>query len=59
MCFLGLTIIGVAPENKVRYPKINPTYKDPNEISNSHSHLFLLNDKENNLEWTQESVFKI
>ncbi|EGR27332.1 hypothetical protein IMG5_197670 [Ichthyophthirius multifiliis] len=56
---IRLTIIGVAPENQIKYPKINPSYIDPYEISNGHTHLFLLNDKDKNMQWTQESVFKM
>lgn len=38
----GLKLIGVAPENEVKYPKINPSYVDPYEISNGHTHIFLI-----------------
>jgi len=42
-------LIGVAPENEVKFPKINPTQKDPTEMSNGHSHFFLVNDKAKSL----------
>jgi hypothetical protein len=41
---LGVKLIGVAPENEVKFPKINPTFVDPYEISNGHTHLFLLSN---------------
>ena len=37
-----MKVIGVAPENCITFPKINPTSIDPNELTNGHSHLFLL-----------------
>ena len=52
-------LIGVAPENEVKFPKINPTQKDPTEMSNGHSHFFLVNDKAKSLQWSQESLFKM
>jgi hypothetical protein len=42
----GVKLIGVAPENEVKYPKMNPTYVDPYEISNGHSHIFLLSNED-------------
>jgi hypothetical protein len=38
----GLTVIGIAPENQVKFPKLNPTTVEPSELSNGHSHIFLL-----------------
>ncbi|KAL4486365.1 hypothetical protein ABPG72_007151 [Tetrahymena utriculariae] len=55
----GLKLIGVAPDDEVQYPKVNSTYQDPYEICAGHTHLFLLNNKEQDLRWTQESLFKI
>ena len=41
----GLKLIGVAPEQEVKYSKHNPLqYADPFEISNGHSHIFLLSN---------------
>lgn len=45
-------LIGVAPENEIKFPKINPTYVDPLELSNGHTHIFLLNNEENDFTWT-------
>lgn len=54
----GVKLIGVAPENEIKYPKINPTFQDPLELSNGHTHLFLLNNQENDFVWSQEVWFK-
>ncbi|KAM3140486.1 hypothetical protein pb186bvf_007466 [Paramecium bursaria] len=40
------TLFGVAPESSISYPKLNPTKIDPNELSNGHTHLFLLQDEQ-------------
>ena len=40
----NLKLIGVAPEKLIKFPKINPTSKDPFELANGHSHLFLLSN---------------
>jgi hypothetical protein len=55
----GIKLIGVAPENEIKFPKINPTFTDPMELSNGHTHLFLLNNTENDFVWSQESWFKM
>ena len=41
----NIKLIGVAPEKLVKFPKINPTSKDPFELTNGHSHLFLLSKR--------------
>ena len=38
----NIKLIGVAPEKLIKFPKINPTSKETFELSNGHSHLFLL-----------------
>lgn len=40
----GIKLLGVAPEKLVKFPKINPTNKDPFELTNGHTHLFLLSN---------------
>jgi len=37
----GVKLIGVFPESQVVMPKINPTEKQPNELTNGHTHLFM------------------
>ena len=44
----GVRLIGVAPENEIKFPKINPTQIEHNELANGHTHLFLLSNKTNN-----------
>jgi len=54
-----LTLIGVAPESEIEYPKINPTSKNWNELANGHTHLFLLCDKDmDRYNWGNEAAFK-
>ncbi|KRX07611.1 hypothetical protein PPERSA_11160 [Pseudocohnilembus persalinus] len=56
----GVKLIGVAPEAEIKYPKINPTFIDPQELTNGHSHIFLLqNTEENEYVWSQEVWFKL
>ena len=35
-------LIGVFPEEEIELPKINATSKSPNQLTNGHSHLFML-----------------
>ncbi len=54
----GVKLFGVAPENEVKYPKINPTSVDPMELANGHSHLALVNNPDGTLSWGGENHFK-
>ena len=38
-------LIGVAPEHEVIYPRINPVEKKDNELTNGHTHFFLIGDR--------------
>ena len=38
----GVKLIGVAPEQEVKYPNQTSGFVDPYEISNGHTHIFLL-----------------
>ena len=40
------TLIGVAPENEVKYPRINFQGKKDNELTNGHTHFVLIGDSE-------------
>ncbi|CAD8199102.1 unnamed protein product [Paramecium octaurelia] len=51
------TLIGVAPEQAVSYPKLNPTKIEKNELSNGHSHIFLIGG--DNVDIGSEAQFKI
>ena len=37
----NVKLFGVFPETQIALPKINPTEKQPNELTNGHSHLFM------------------
>ena len=37
-----MTLIGVAPENEIIYPRINPNVKKDNELTSGHSHFMLI-----------------
>jgi len=39
-----LTVIGVAPENEVKYPRITPVGRRELELTNGHSHFVLIGD---------------
>mmetsp|Transcript_14330 Transcript_14330/g.1286 ORF Transcript_14330/g.1286 Transcript_14330/m.1286 type:complete len:195 (-) Transcript_14330:370-954(-) len=54
----GVKLFGVAPESEVKFPKINPTFVDPAELTNGHTNLFLLNDVDREFTWGQEVWFK-
>jgi hypothetical protein len=41
-----LPLIGIAPENEVRYPRINSTFKKEIELTNGHTHFLLIGDNE-------------
>ena len=41
-----LTLIGVAPENEIIYPRIATTDPKDNEITNGHTHVFLAGETE-------------
>lgn len=37
-------LIGVAPEQEIIYPRINPNSKKDNELTNGHTHFVLIGD---------------
>ena len=52
-------LLGVCPEATIAYPKINPTKREDNELTNGHTHFLMLgDDAENPLEWGQEAKTK-
>lgn len=55
----SVKLIGVAPENEILYPKVNPSERFPNELSNGHTHFFLIGDKAKSFAWGDESSIKI
>lgn len=56
MLTLDVKLVGVFPENQVTMPKINPTQKYPNQLTNGHTHLFMLCGKM--LPWGSEARIK-
>ena len=55
----NLTLIGIAPENKIEYPKLNNNTFNNTCLTNGHSHFILLGNDEKKLEWGNESKFKV
>ena len=55
----NVKLIGVAPEPDILYPKVNPTEKFDNELTNGHTHFILLGDKRKELHWEDEAAVKI
>ena len=55
----NVKLIGVAPETKVSYPKVNPTDKSDNELTNGHTHFILLGTKGKSMRWGDEAMIKI
>ena len=55
----NLTLIGIAPENKIEYPKINPEEFSNTLLTNGHTHFILLGKDDKSLEWGQEAKFKV
>ena len=39
-----MPLLGVAPENEVIYPRINPQGRKDNELTNGHTHFFLIGE---------------
>ena len=54
----NVKLIGVAPEAEILYPKVNPTERFDNELTNGHTHFILLGDKKKELKWGDESHVK-
>ena len=55
----NLTLIGIAPENKIEYPKINPEEFSNSLLTNGHTHFILLGKDDKSLNWGQEAKFKV
>lgn len=51
-----MNLIGVFPESQVTMPKINPIQKYPNQLTNGHTHLFMMCGKTN--PWGSEAKLK-
>lgn len=55
---IDVNLIGVAPENEVTYPRINPTQRRDNELTNGHTQFFLIGDDSKKYEWGDEASLK-
>ncbi len=55
----NITLIGIAPENKIEYPKINPAEFSNSLLTNGHTHFILLGKDDKSLNWGQEAKFKV
>ena len=55
----NLTLIGIAPESKIEYPKINPEEFSNTLLTNGHTHFILLGKDDKTLNWGQEAKFKV
>lgn len=54
----NVPLIGVCPEHVIAYPKINPTTRKDNELTNGHTHFFMTGDERNPFKWGEECVLK-
>ena len=41
--YLDVDLLGVCPENCIKYPRVNKTIDDDEELTAGHTHLFLMN----------------
>ena len=48
----------MCPEAQVTYPRINPAQRKDNELTNGHTHFFLIGDEKHKMEWGDESKLK-
>ena len=55
----NLNLIGITPENKIEYPKMNSYNFSNTKLTNGHYHFVLLGNDMKKLEWGKESKFKI
>jgi hypothetical protein len=49
----SVTLVGVAPEHEIIYPRISQGDKQDNELTNGHSHFILLGDQESQMKTSQ------
>jgi hypothetical protein len=57
----NVPLVGVCPENEIKYPRINPTKRKDNELTNGHTHFFMIGDQRDggkNFKWGQEAGLK-
>ena len=54
----NITLIGVAPESAIEYPRPNPEKFSNKMLTNGHSHFILLGNDVNKFTWGDEAKFK-
>ena len=50
----NVPLLGVAPEKEIAFPRINPTSRHDNELTNGHTHFFLIGDESTPYDWGDE-----
>ena len=55
---LDVSLMGVVPESEITYPRINPAQRKDNELTNGHTHFFLIGDDSKKFEYGDESKLK-
>jgi hypothetical protein len=55
----NLTLIGIAPENMIEYPKINQESLSNKALTNGHSHFILIGNERIKFKWGDEIKFKL
>jgi hypothetical protein len=45
LLMVDVKLMGVCPEAEITYPKINPQQRRDNELTNGHTHFFLIGDE--------------
>jgi hypothetical protein len=55
----NLSLIGIAPESMIEYPKPNPEKFSEKTLSAGHTHFIILGDSKQKLKWGEESSFKL
>lgn len=53
-----MPLLGVCPEAQVTYPRINPAQRKDNELTNGHTHFFLIGDDGKKFNWSDEAKVK-
>jgi hypothetical protein len=55
----SIPLVGIAPENKIEYPKPNPEKFSNKMLTNGHTHFILLGNDMSKFNWGDEAKFKI
>ena len=55
----GIHVVGVSPQAEVQFPKLNATSHPVNELTNGHTHFFLLGDDRRAMSWGEEANLKL